>query len=119
SDAVDRKQFVCAWPDATRDTSGATSWNYVSDATRADDVAYVDAVIADMSARYHVDAQRIYVIGHSNGAGMTYRYLYSRADKLAAAAPIAGSFTPSPLPAVQPASLLQISPNDLNATPPP
>jgi polyhydroxybutyrate depolymerase len=56
-----------------------------------DDVAFIDAVIADMRARYRVDDKRIFVIGYSNGGYLAHRLLCDRAPTIAAAASIAGA----------------------------
>jgi len=54
-------------------------------------VAYLDDVIADMSARFPVDEKRVYLIGHSNGGCMSYRYACDRAARVAAIVSSAGS----------------------------
>ena len=93
--ASDEKRFLLAYPDGTKDMRGSRFWNATDnccnfDNLPVDDVAYLDAVIADMSALYNVDAKRIYVTGHSNGGYMSYRYACERADKIAAAVILAG-----------------------------
>jgi polyhydroxybutyrate depolymerase len=56
-----------------------------------DDVAYLDAVIDDMSARYPVDPKRIFLGGISNGGYMSYRYACDRAQRVAAIVSQAGA----------------------------
>jgi polyhydroxybutyrate depolymerase len=56
-----------------------------------DDVAYLDAVIDDMSHRYPVDPKRIFVGGISNGGYMAYRYACDRAARVAAIVSQAGA----------------------------
>lgn len=65
----------------------AHSWNAGTCCGQAhirgvDDVAFLDAVIADIEAHYPVDPQRIAIGGFSNGAMMSYRYLCQRADRV-------------------------------------
>jgi polyhydroxybutyrate depolymerase len=92
---ADKAGFLLATPDGTRDLLGNRFWN-ATDAccdffhTGVDDVAYLDAVIGEISARYPVDPARIYVVGHSNGAFMAHRYACDRATKVAAIVTLAG-----------------------------
>lgn len=65
----------------------AHSWNAGTCCGQAhvrgvDDVAFLDAVIADIEAHYPVDRQRIAVGGFSNGAMMSYRYLCERSTRV-------------------------------------
>jgi polyhydroxybutyrate depolymerase len=59
--------------------------------SKVDDVAYLDAVIDDMSARHPVDPKRIFVGGISNGGYMSYRYACDRAARVAAIVSQAGA----------------------------
>ena len=52
----------------------------------ADDVAFVDAMLADIEAGLHVDAHRIYASGFSNGAGMAARLARRPLETFAAVA---------------------------------
>lgn len=94
--ASERRGFLLATPDGTLDPTGRRFWN-ATDACcdfggrAVDDVAYVTAVIDDMSARYRVDPGRVYVLGHSNGGFMTHRMACERADRVAAAVSLAGA----------------------------
>jgi polyhydroxybutyrate depolymerase len=40
-----------------------------------DDVGYISGAVADLTRRYGIDPQRVYGMGHSNGAMMTQRML--------------------------------------------
>ena len=91
---INQAGFLLAYPDGTLDkhsfhywyaaNAGATPGAYV------DDVAYLTAVIDDMSAHYNVDPQRIYVVGHSNGAFMAHHLACRIGDRLAAVLTLAG-----------------------------
>jgi len=50
----------------------------------ADDVAFVDAMLADLLAREPIDTHRIYASGFSNGAGFTARLSVERSQTFAA-----------------------------------
>ncbi len=57
--------------------------------TDAEDVAFLAAVVADLTGR-GCDPARVCVAGFSNGAGMAFRFATERSDLVAAVAPVAG-----------------------------
>ena len=61
---------------------------------RVDDLAFLDAILADLAARGDVDPARITVVGHSVGGSMAYRVAAERADRIAGIAAV--SATPPP-----------------------
>src|SRR5437588_222627 len=75
---ADAKQVLVALPNGTIDDAGRRFWN-ATDAccnyfnSYVDDVGYLNAVIDDMKKKYNVDAHRVFVVGHSNGAFMAHR----------------------------------------------
>ena len=52
----------------------------------ADDVGFVDAIMADVGARLPIDRHRVYASGFSNGANFTARLRVERSNRLAAVA---------------------------------
>jgi polyhydroxybutyrate depolymerase len=62
----------------------------------ANDVGFVDTMMADLGARLPIDRQRVYASGFSNGAGFAARLAVERSTVLAAAA-----FSGGALPAAQ------------------
>ncbi len=68
------------------------------------DLKFFDVMLKELSARYQIDARRIYATGHSNGAVFTYLLWAKRPDVLAAVAPCAAPRTQAgplrPLPAM-------------------
>ena len=92
---ADRAGFLLAYPDGTRDLLGNRFWN-ATDAccdwfgSGVDDVAYLDAVIDEIAARYPVDPARVFLVGHSNGAFMAHRYACDRSARVAAIVTLAG-----------------------------
>ena len=92
---ADRGMFLLAYPNGTRDLVGNRFWN-ATDACcdfygrGVDDVAYLDAVLDEIAARYRVDGTRVYLVGHSNGAFMAHRYACDRSARVAAIVTLAG-----------------------------
>ena len=56
---------------------------------RIDDLAFFRALLDEMERRANVDRERIYLTGHSNGAGMTFRLAAEMPERFAAIAPVA------------------------------
>lgn len=91
-----RLGYLLALPDGTVDSTGKRFWN-ATDAccdqgkTGVDDVAYLDAVITDMAARFRIDRRRVFLVGHSNGGFMSYRMACDRSPRIAAIVSLAGA----------------------------
>ena len=71
-----------------------TFWNaeqpYLTDRRRAiDDLAFFDALLDDIAARTTIDPKRIFVTGHSGGAGMAFRLAAQRSERFAGMAAVA------------------------------
>ena len=87
---ADREGFVVAYPAGVfTNKVSVRSWNANAE-PGANDVQFARDVIADVSAKLDVDASRVYATGFSGGARMTSRLACALADRLAAAAPVAG-----------------------------
>jgi polyhydroxybutyrate depolymerase len=65
----------------------------------ANDVGFVDAMMADLGARLPVDRHRVYASGFSNGAGFAARLAVERSTVLAAAAFSGGALPSAHAPA--------------------
>ncbi|MDQ7778909.1 MAG: PHB depolymerase family esterase [Planctomycetota bacterium] len=106
AEKADKEKFLAVFPEGSRPdpTTPANfrqnpqTWNDGSDRAivgaagrEADDVAFVNALIDDLAARFNVDKDRIYATGFSNGASMTFRVGREIAYRIAAIAPAAGS----------------------------
>lgn len=109
------KTFLYAYPDGTVDARGNRFWNAASSCcnffgAKVDDVAYVTAVIDEMSAKHSVDPKRIYLVGHSNGGFMAHRMACELSGRIAAIVSLAGTLdqdTSACKPAA-PVSVLQV-----------
>jgi polyhydroxybutyrate depolymerase len=100
-------------PDGTTNLEGKRFWNASKSccnrySQEVDDVAYINSLIDEISAKTPVDPQRIYLIGHSNGAFMSYTFA-CKTQRVAAIVSIAGAMDQNPecLPTT-PVSLLNI-----------
>ena len=69
-------------------------WNsgaeYAVASRNADDVAFTEALIREIGAKYPVDSKRIYATGFSNGGQMSYRVALELSQRIAAIAPMSG-----------------------------
>lgn len=68
-----------------------------SPSSARDDIAFMDAVLADVQQRWPVDPSRLYAMGFSQGGSMTWDLACQRGQDYAAFMPIAGAFW-DPLP---------------------
>ena len=100
-------------PDGMTNPEGKRFWNASKSCCNrykqeVDDVAYINSLIDEISKTTPVDPKRIYLIGHSNGAFMSFTFA-CKTNKVAAIVAIAGAMdadsdcTPS-----TPVSLLNI-----------
>lgn len=58
--------------------------------SKIDDRKFFNTLIAELRRLLNIDPDRIYVTGHSNGAGMTFRLGAELSEHLAAIAPVSG-----------------------------
>ncbi len=112
ADKADKAGFIAAAPDGLPARPNETPsflnnprlWNsYIlrplSPRASIDDIAFFKALIKELEKRYKVDTGRVYLTGHSNGAGMTFRLGAEMADTFAAIAPVASTCSvPNPKP---------------------
>lgn len=91
------RHFLVAYPQGTGSPSDWNAGNCCGDPVDqdTDDIAFLKAVIADISSKLLVDPKRIYVGGFSDGARMTYRVACEMAGQIAAVASVSGSLVTS------------------------
>lgn len=103
-------RFIAAYPDGTGDIrtwNGGACCGYAA-RQDVDDVGFIAALIDDVAANYPVDPSRVYSVGHSNGAIMSFRLACELSGKIAAIGGVAGSLEiPSCSPS-QPVAVLLI-----------
>jgi polyhydroxybutyrate depolymerase len=92
----DRRGFIYAYPDGLTDTRNNRYWN-ATDAccdiyhSNVDDSAYLSDVIKKVESTYQIDTRRVYLVGHSNGAFMSFRMACDHADQITAIATLNGA----------------------------
>lgn len=93
---ADAHGFVVVYPDGTLDKSGRRFFNATDaccdfDDAGIDDVAFIDALVDDIEAKYNIDANRVYAVGHSNGGFMSYRLACDLSSRFAAIVSLEGA----------------------------
>jgi polyhydroxybutyrate depolymerase len=115
-DAVaERHGFIAVYPDGSGPLAGhLLTWNagehccgWARD-KQVDDVGFLAALLADLGRRIRVDARRVYVTGHSNGAIMAYRFAAERADLVTAIVPVGGAMDLARFAPTRPVAVLHI-----------
>ena len=82
-------------PDGSADKTGTRFWNATPEccdfhSPKVNDDSYLMSIIDEVSKKYAVDPERIYIIGHSNGGFMANRMACMHADVIAAVVSLAG-----------------------------
>jgi poly(3-hydroxybutyrate) depolymerase len=97
---ADQKGFVVAYLNGTGGWMGQMkdkrTWNAgdccgSAQKQNVDDVGYIAGFIKDMITKNPVDPSRIYLIGHSNGAMMSYRFVCEQPGMVAAMISLSGT----------------------------
>ncbi len=110
---AERGRFIAVYPDGTgRGPLGLRTWNAgtccgTAVEQQVDDIAFIGALLDHLAARLPVDAARVFVVGHSNGAMMALRLACEMPARIAAVASVAGSLE-APCDAREPVSVLSI-----------
>lgn len=95
SDRVNDKGYVAIVPEGLQDKKGSQFWNGGPccdwDGIGVDDVGYLRSVIDEAIAKLHVDPERVYLYGHSNGGFMAMKMACEHADAITAIASLAGA----------------------------
>lgn len=73
-----------------------------------DDVGYLASVISSFIAQGLADSRQIYLVGHSNGAMMTYRFACERPDLVRGIVPISGALVAQGCPNASGVKVLHI-----------
>ena len=111
----DARGFLYAYPDGTVDANGLHFWNATDaccdvDGSGIDDSSYLAGLITEIRSHVAIDPRRVFVVGHSNGAFMSYRMACDHADTIAAIVSLAGAPPASPAACrpSEPVAILQV-----------
>lgn len=78
---------ILVYPDALPNAAGTKQWNF------ATDFRMFEELLAQLPARISFDSNRVFVTGHSSGAGLTNEIGCRYGDRIRAIAPVAGGLT--------------------------
>jgi polyhydroxybutyrate depolymerase len=95
-----KNSIIYIAPDGMTNPEGKRFWNAAKSCCNrfkeeVDDVAYINSLIDEINQKTPVDPKRIYLIGHSNGAFMSFTFA-CKTNKVAAIVAIAGAMDQSP-----------------------
>ena len=95
-DAAAQRGYLYVAPEGTLDSTVSRFWNATDaccdfDGAGVDDATYLEGVIKEIETKLTVDPKRIDVVGHSNGAFMSYAMACTHADTIAAIVSLAGA----------------------------
>lgn len=95
-DTARREGFAVAFPGGVGRTANMGTWNAegccgYAMTSSSDDIAFIAAMIDDISRTHRIDPARIYVTGLSNGGMLTYRIGAALAPRIAAIAVVSGA----------------------------
>jgi polyhydroxybutyrate depolymerase len=91
-DLADREQFLVVYPEAVGHhwNDGRAADRLKSQREGVDDVAFVEALLREVSTHYSIDPARVFATGFSNGAIFCHYLAAHLADKVTAIAPVSG-----------------------------
>ncbi|MGN6369981.1 MAG: alpha/beta hydrolase family esterase [Phycisphaerae bacterium] len=91
AEKADDTGFILVLPDALGEFHAWHGLDADTPEAPNNDLAFLDLILATVPKAYAVDADRVYVCGHSSGAIMAYRLAAERPDAIAAAGIVAGT----------------------------
>ena len=95
---IKKEGFVLLVPGSTKDSKGQRFWNATDYCCNhfdspVDDVSYLHDLILKTKSLYKIDPQRVYLIGHSNGAFMAQRLMCDYSELFSAVVSLSGAGT--------------------------
>lgn len=107
---ADREGFLVAYPEAVEGNwnDGRGIEDYRSQREGIDDVAFLTALIHDLTQTWSVAMSRVYITGVSNGAMMSLHMACEAAGEISAAAAVVGSLPEDLAPACRPSRPIPI-----------
>lgn len=83
---ADRDKFIVVYPNALPNSSNQQSW----DLSGPNDFAFMLAIVDTIDKKYHIDKNRVYACGFSQGGFMSFQLACRYSDIFAAIAPTSG-----------------------------
>jgi len=94
---ADQQGFIAVYPQGVVGPDGLTGWDTGAyNSPRVNDVLFISDLLNHLQDILCIDPLRIYATGFSNGGGMTNVLACTLAGRLAAFAPVSGSYPPYP-----------------------
>lgn len=109
----EKEDFVAVFPTAL---GRPTSWQGAWRGRPTDDSVFLSELIDLLLEELKVDANRVYMTGHSSGGFMSFSFAATHGDKVAAIAPVAGLVIDQSKPAL-PVSLISFHGTDDEVVP--
>ena len=111
---VETEGVIAVYPLAELVPPNEGEWQLNTSEGSTQDIAFVEALIDDLSARYCVDSNRIYATGYSLGSMFTYELACHLNARFAAIASLAGTMpvTPNSCALVENVSIMHIHGQD-------
>lgn len=114
--AIGAHRFVVIAPDGVAQSWNAGECCRFATTLGVDDTAFLEALVRDMARRDFVDAERVFMVGISNGGMMAYRFACERGDLIAGIASVAGTRLDDCVPE-RPMPILQVHGTDDRVVP--
>lgn len=93
NELADQEGFIVVYPMGTGfPLRWRTFGAYGSDRDPREDVLFIYAIIAQLSAEYNIDWSRIYANGLSNGGGMSFTLACMLSERIAAVGMVSGAY---------------------------
>jgi len=115
SSLADTYGFIMVAPDGTPSEGQGNPqlWNASTaccnwEGMDLDDSAYLSGLIDAVKAEYQIDEKRVFILGHSNGAFMSYRLAHDHSNTIAAIASLAGADSAASEAPPHPVHVLQV-----------
>jgi len=95
-DMMDEYEFIYSAPTGTKDSTGSPFWNATAACcnfynSTADDLSFLYELVNQIKTEYNVDANRVYIVGDSNGGFMALELAYRFPQVFTAIASVAGA----------------------------
>jgi len=95
---ADKDNFIVIYPEGTVGATSNRGWNTgLHPRIIADDVLFISNLLNQVQSNFCINASEIYATGFSNGGGFVNLLACKMAGRIAAFAPVSGSYITSPL----------------------